>query len=87
MNHVLSYRTPLCLLFPTKVIAAACFTLAQRAQDGPNSPSLDQRIEPQLASEQSPVRFAVEYWKFDQEQSLQVAGESGILSFTVASLS
>ncbi|TFK29914.1 cyclin-like protein [Coprinopsis marcescibilis] len=39
-----SYRTPLCVLFPPRIIATACFVLAQRLFDGPNSPSLDARI-------------------------------------------
>ncbi|KAH8835108.1 cyclin-like protein [Flagelloscypha sp. PMI_526] len=39
-----SYRTPLCILFPAPTIAAACYILAQRLIDGPNSPSLDARI-------------------------------------------
>ena len=40
------YRTPLCILYPPKVIAAACYVLAQRLYDGSNSPSLDARLAP-----------------------------------------
>ncbi|KAF8136331.1 cyclin-like protein [Boletus edulis] len=39
-----SYRTPLCIFFPPRIIAAACFILAQRVAEGPHSPSLDARI-------------------------------------------
>ncbi|KAH6918608.1 cyclin-like protein [Coprinopsis sp. MPI-PUGE-AT-0042] len=39
-----SYRTPVCILYPSRIIATACFVLAQRVFDGPNSPSLDARI-------------------------------------------
>ncbi|EIN07413.1 cyclin-like protein [Punctularia strigosozonata HHB-11173 SS5] len=39
-----SYRTPLCILYTPKVIAAACYVLAQRVREGPHSPSLDARI-------------------------------------------
>ncbi|KAF8504052.1 cyclin-like protein [Hysterangium stoloniferum] len=39
-----SLRTPLCVLQPPRIIAAACFILAQRLVDGPDSASLDERI-------------------------------------------
>ena len=39
-----SYRTPACILYPPRIVATACFVLAQRVFDGPNSPSLDARI-------------------------------------------
>ncbi|EAU88564.2 hypothetical protein CC1G_04270 [Coprinopsis cinerea okayama7 len=39
-----SFRTPVCLLYPPRIIATACLVLAQRLFDGPNSPSLDARI-------------------------------------------
>lgn len=39
-----SYRTPLCILYPPRIVAATCYILAQRIFDGPNSPSLDARI-------------------------------------------
>ena len=40
------YRTPLCVLYTPKIIAAACYVLAQRLYDGSNSPSLDARLAP-----------------------------------------
>ncbi|KIM65229.1 hypothetical protein SCLCIDRAFT_1212370 [Scleroderma citrinum Foug A] len=73
-----SYRTPLSILFPPNIIAAACFVLAQRATDGPHSPSLDARISvsPPSASLPTPPshkpaspdasRFAVEYFGFNE---------------------
>ncbi|KAK7050968.1 hypothetical protein VNI00_005080 [Paramarasmius palmivorus] len=39
-----SYRTPICLFYPPHITATACYVLAQRLVDGPNSPSLDARI-------------------------------------------
>ncbi|KAF8486488.1 hypothetical protein JB92DRAFT_3101411 [Gautieria morchelliformis] len=39
-----SLRTPLCILQPPRIIATACFILAQRLAEGPNSASLDERI-------------------------------------------
>jgi len=41
---VCSYRTPLCILFPPRIIASACFTLAQMHFEGPNAAPLDARI-------------------------------------------
>ncbi|KAI6167045.1 cyclin-like protein, partial [Pisolithus thermaeus] len=73
-----SYRTPLCILFYPRIIAAACIILAQRAADGPHSPSLDARISlsPPSASLPTPPshkpaspdvsRFAVEYFGFNE---------------------
>jgi len=39
-----SLRTPICLLQPSRIIASACFILAEKLLDGPNSASLDERI-------------------------------------------
>lgn len=39
-----SFRTPLCILYSSRIIAAACFVLAQRLVEGPNTASLDERI-------------------------------------------
>ncbi|TRM59363.1 cyclin-like protein [Schizophyllum amplum] len=39
-----SYRTPLCILFPPRIIAAACYILAQAAADDPSASSLDSRL-------------------------------------------
>lgn len=40
-----SFRTPLCLLESPQVIAAACFLFGQCLAEGPNGPTLDQRLE------------------------------------------
>lgn len=40
-----SYRTPLCILQPPQIIAAACFLFAQCLVDGPSGPSLDERLQ------------------------------------------
>ena len=86
MNTQDSYRTPLCILFPPRIIAAACFVLGQRATDGPHSPSLDARISvsPPSASLPTPPshkpaspdasRFAVEYFGFNEIELRHVAG-------------
>ncbi|KAF9052611.1 hypothetical protein BJ165DRAFT_1441351 [Panaeolus papilionaceus] len=50
-----SYRTPLCILYPPKLIAITCFILAQRVLDGPNSPSLDARISASAPSTSLPT--------------------------------
>jgi len=39
-----SFRTPLCVLYSARVIASACFILAQKYHEGPNAVSLDARI-------------------------------------------
>ncbi|KIK59897.1 hypothetical protein GYMLUDRAFT_168775 [Collybiopsis luxurians FD-317 M1] len=39
-----SYRTPLCILYSPRIIATACFVLAQYIAEGPNSLPLDARI-------------------------------------------
>ncbi|KAH7889720.1 cyclin-like protein [Phlebopus sp. FC_14] len=86
-----SYRTPLCILFSPSVIAAACFVLAQRATDGPHSPSLDARISasPPSASLPTPPshkpaspdasRFAVEYFGFSETDLRHVADALSII--------
>lgn len=38
------YRTPLCILQSPRIIAAACYILAQKVAEGPNSASLDDRV-------------------------------------------
>ncbi|KAI6108956.1 cyclin-like protein [Pisolithus croceorrhizus] len=80
------YRTPLCILFHPRIIAAACIILAQRAADGPHSPSLDARISlsPPSASLPTPPshkpaspdvsRFAVEYFGFNETDLGHVTG-------------
>jgi hypothetical protein len=75
-----SYRTPLCIFFPPRIIAAACFILAQRVAEGPHSPSLDARISafPPSASLPTPPshkpgspdasRFAIDYFEFSESK-------------------
>ncbi|KAI6109170.1 cyclin-like protein [Pisolithus croceorrhizus] len=86
-----SYRTPLCILFYPRIIAAACIILAQRAADGPHSPSLDARISlsPPSASLPTPPshkpaspdvsRFAVEYFGFNETDLRHVTDALTIL--------
>lgn len=86
-----SYRTPLCILFGPRIIAAACIILAQRAADGLHSPSLDARISlsPPSASLPTPPshkpaspdvsRFAVEYFGFDETDLRHVTDALTIL--------
>ncbi|EIW85209.1 cyclin-like protein [Coniophora puteana RWD-64-598 SS2] len=73
-----SYRTPLCVLFPTRIIAGACYVLAQRMSDGPHSASLDARISVSSPSDSLPTppshkpaspdatRFVIEYFSFSE---------------------
>ena len=68
------YRTPLCVLFPAQVIAAACYILAQQYAEGPSSLSLAARISspapsaslPTPPSHKSPfpdsARFAIDFF-------------------------
>ncbi|XP_006458150.1 hypothetical protein AGABI2DRAFT_199478 [Agaricus bisporus var. bisporus H97] len=80
-----SYRTPSCILYPAKIIAAACYVLAQRIYDGPNSPSLDARISataPSLSLPTPPThkppspdatRFAIEHFQLTEDELSSVA--------------
>lgn len=80
-----SYRTPLCVFFPPKIIAAACYVLAQRIHDGPNSPSLDARISAAAPSMSLPTppthkppspdatRFAIEHFQLTENELSSVA--------------
>lgn len=80
------YRTPCCILYPAKIIAAACYVLAQRIYDGPNSPSLDARISATAPSMSLPTppthkppspdatRFAIEQFQLAEEDLSSVAG-------------
>ncbi|KAG2349933.1 cyclin-like protein [Suillus weaverae] len=86
-----SYRTPLCVLFAPRIIASACYVLAQRAVDGPHSASLDSRISasPPSASLPTPPshkpaspdasRFAVEYYGFTEDDIAKVSDALSIL--------
>jgi hypothetical protein len=80
------YRTPLCILYPPKIIAVACYVLAQRIHDGPNSPSLDARISATAPSMSLPTppshkppspdatRFAIEHFQLNESELSSVAG-------------
>ncbi|KAG5643480.1 hypothetical protein DXG03_000868 [Asterophora parasitica] len=86
-----SYRTPLCILYPPKIIAASCYVLAQRIFDGPNSPSLDARISAAAPTASLPTppshkppspdasRYAIEYFTFSETELSSVADALSIL--------
>ncbi|KAH9854135.1 cyclin-like protein [Lenzites betulinus] len=86
-----SYRTPLCLLYPPKIMAAACYVLAERAIEGPQSSSLDDRIAspapaaslPTPPSHKSPwsgtSRRAIEHFGFNETELSNVADALSIL--------
>ncbi|KAG6911506.1 hypothetical protein DXG01_014580 [Tephrocybe rancida] len=81
-----SYRTPLCILYPPKVIAAACYVLAQHISDGPLSPSLDARISASSPSASLPTppshkppspdasRYAIEHFTLTETELASVSG-------------
>jgi len=80
-----SYRTPMCILYPPKVTATACYVLAQRIFDGPNSPSLDARISAAAPSASLPTppshkppspdasRYAIDYFTFSEGEIASVS--------------
>ncbi|KAF5381003.1 hypothetical protein D9615_003930 [Tricholomella constricta] len=86
-----SYRTPMCILYPPKVIAAACYVLAQRIFDGPNSSSLDARISASAPTASLPTppshkppspdasRYAIEHFTFSETELSSVAEALSIL--------
>ncbi|OSD01608.1 cyclin-like protein [Trametes coccinea BRFM310] len=86
-----SFRTPLCLLYSPKIIAAACYVLAERAMEGPQSSSLDARIASPAPSASLPTppshksqasgtsRRAIEYFGFNEMELLSVADALSIL--------
>lgn len=49
------YRTPLCILQSPRIIAAACYILAQKVAEGPNSASLDDRVSLSAGSASLPT--------------------------------
>ena len=81
------YRTVLCVLYDVRIIAAACFILAQRVIEGELSPSLAARISltspatslptPPTNKPTSPdaSRFEVEQLQFTEEQLAELARE------------
>ncbi|KAJ6547536.1 cyclin-like protein [Mycena capillaripes] len=86
-----SYRTILCLLYPPQIIATACYVLAQRVVDGPNSFSLDARVSSSAPTASLPTppshkppspdasRFAIEHFSFNDAELTFVAEALSIL--------
>ncbi|PPR06637.1 hypothetical protein CVT26_001179 [Gymnopilus dilepis] len=83
--------TPLCILYPPRLIAVACYVLAQRIVDGSNSPSLDARISvtapstslPTPPSHQPPSpdasRAVIDYYNLNESELRQVSEALDIL--------
>lgn len=92
-----SYRTPLCLLYPPRIIAAASYVLAQHIVDSSTTTSLADRIGSPAPSASLPTppsqipnlpessRFAVELFKFNEVEMSSV-GEAitALLKFYAA---
>ena len=90
IHLIFRYRTPLCVLYPPKIIATACYILAQRIVDGPHSLSLDARVSPSAPSSSLPTppthkpsspdasRFAIEFFGLKEGEVLSVAGMSWV---------
>ncbi|KAH9484309.1 Cyclin pch1 [Psilocybe cubensis] len=86
-----SYRTPLCILYPPRVIAFACYILSQRIIDGPNSPSLDARVSATAPSTSLPTppshkppspdasRAAIDYYNLSESELRSISEAIGIL--------
>jgi len=84
-------RTPLCILYPPRIIAAACYILAQHVLEGPQSPSLDKRIASPAPSASLPTppshkvlspeasRFAVEYFGFTEVDLAGIAESLNVI--------
>ena len=76
------------MLYTPRLIAIACYVLAQRISDGPNSPSLDARIAVSSPSKSLPTppshnppspdasRALVDYYNLHEPEVDQVAGSS-----------
>ncbi|PPQ78098.1 hypothetical protein CVT25_015632 [Psilocybe cyanescens] len=83
--------TPLCILYPPRLIAIACYILSQRIIDGPNSPSLDARISATAPSTSLPTppshkppspdasRAAVDYYNLNETELRSVSEALSIL--------
>jgi cyclin K len=73
-------------LFAPRVIAIACYVLAQRIVDGPNLPSLDARISAVAPSKSLPTppsnkppspdaaRVAIEHYNLNDEEISNISG-------------
>jgi hypothetical protein len=76
----------MCVIFPPKIIATACYVLAQRISDGPNSLSLDARISASSPSSHLPTppshkppspdasRLAIESHPFSESELSCISG-------------
>ena len=81
----------MCILYPPRVIATACYVLAQRIVDGPNSPSLDARISAAAPSKSLPTppsnkppspdaaRAAIEHYNLN---GVELSNISGLLNIS-----
>src|ERR1700679_1295859 len=55
IHLIFRYRTPLCVLYPPKIIATPCYILPQRLFDGPHPLSPDARVSPSAPSTSLPT--------------------------------
>ncbi|KAH9946196.1 cyclin-like protein [Epithele typhae] len=85
-----SFRTPLCILFPPRIIAAACYVLAEHAVEGPLAAPIDPRLASPAPSASLPTppshkaspggpRRAIEFFSFSPAELANVADAIGIL--------
>ncbi|KAL1706927.1 cyclin-like protein [Schizophyllum commune] len=86
-----SYRTPLCILYPPRIIAAACYILAQAAADDPSASSLDSRLAITAPSSTLPTppthkarspdasRYVIEHYAFSPVEVQNVTDAIDIL--------
>ncbi|KAJ7109349.1 cyclin-like protein [Mycena epipterygia] len=86
-----SFRTTLCLLYPPQIIATACYILAQRVIDGPNSFSLETRVASSAPTASLPTppshkppspdatRCAIEHFSFSDAELASVSEALSIL--------
>jgi len=90
-----SYRTPLCILFPPRIVVSACFILAQMHFEGPSAAPLDARISTPAPSATLPTppshnptspdptqdrtRFAANFFSLSESELKSVAEALTIL--------
>lgn len=84
---IFSYRTPLCVLYPSRIIAAACYILAQQYLDIPSGLSLAARISSPAPSASLPTppshkppypesaRFVVDFFRFNEMELSSLSGK------------
>ena len=78
----------MCVLYPPRIIAVACYVLAQQYVEGVNSPSLSARLASPAPSASLPtppsnkvpypeaMRFAIEFCNLNETELVAVAGQS-----------